>query len=107
MTAHSRPAGRLLLIALFLFGLLCAGQQLSAYTTDSAIYNPPNYLTFLPPAVGGSYTDPIFLTAIKRISDTTTVPRIDSTGMVPNIQTEYSTMSPFNMDNTRLILVHL
>src|SRR5262245_61652905 len=74
-----------------------------AYLTDAATYPPPNYYTFLPPAAGGSYLDQVFGTSIKRISDArhTTSSLGGTLGMVTN---EYSTMSPFNRDNTRLLL---
>jgi hypothetical protein len=40
-----------------------------AYLTDTLIHTPPNYDTFLPPAVGGSYVDPVFGSTITRLSD--------------------------------------
>jgi hypothetical protein len=78
-----------------------------AYTTGTAIYTPPSYTTFQPPANGGSYTDAVFGTAIKRISDAMHTTAADRGGAVTLIAQEYSTMSPFNMDNTRLLLQHL
>src|SRR5262245_63460417 len=45
----------------------------SAYTTDTNVYAPPDYLTFLPPDAGGSYTDPVFGSAIKRLTNAMTV----------------------------------
>jgi hypothetical protein len=30
---------------------------------------PPNYNTFQPPAVGGTYVDPVFGSTVKRISN--------------------------------------
>jgi hypothetical protein len=80
-----------------------------AYVTDKNIYTPPDYLTFQPPAVGGEYTDtPGFYTPIKRISDSmhTIDVAFGAPKVVVMISTEYSTMSPFNQDNTKLILVH-
>src|SRR5262245_29363431 len=44
----------------------------SAYTTDTTVYAPPDYLTFQPPDAGGSYTDPVFGTAIKRLTNSMT-----------------------------------
>jgi hypothetical protein len=46
----------------------------SAYTTDTNVYAPPAYLTFLPPDAGGSYTDPVFGSGIKRLTNAMTVP---------------------------------
>jgi hypothetical protein len=77
-----------------------------AFLTDSATYAPSSYYTFLPPARGGSYVDPAFGSTVKRISaakDTTSSISNGNLGMVTN---EYATMSPFNSDNTRLILQH-
>jgi len=77
-----------------------------AYTTDTAVYAPPAYLTFLPPDAGGSYTDPVFGTGIKRLTNAMTMPDIARGGVVTSIAPEYSTMTPFNSDNTRLLLTH-
>src|SRR5213593_1549429 len=77
-----------------------------AYTTDTNGYPPPNYSGFQPPAVNGSYIDPVFGTAIKRLSDAMNMKRADTGGTLTNVSPEYSAMSPFNQDNTRLILAH-
>src|SRR5262245_52781612 len=71
-----------------------------AYVTDKAVHSAPNYTTFRPPAKGGSYTDPVFGTAVKRISDAMNTTDTGRGGTVKLIAQEYSTMSPFNMDNT-------
>src|SRR5262245_33133741 len=96
-------------LALLLFGAILVAADLPpgfAYAADTNIYTPPNYTTFVPPPVGGSYTDPVFGAAIKRISDATKLTRADSGGPLPYVNPEYSSMSPFNQDNTRLILKH-
>src|SRR5438093_12836364 len=77
-----------------------------AYTTDTNVYPPPNYSGFQPPAVNGSYIDPVFGTAIKRLSDAMNMKRADTGGTLTNVSPEYSKMSPFNQDNTKLILAH-
>lgn len=56
------------------------------------------------PAVHGSYNDPIFGTRISRISDAIHTPRADNGQPCPGIQPEYSTMSPFNSDGSRVLL---
>jgi Calx-beta domain/Repeat of unknown function (DUF5648) len=56
--------------------------------------------------VGASYVDQVFGTSIKRLSDATTMPNHAGTGMLPFVSTEYPTASPFNFDNSRLILQH-
>jgi sugar lactone lactonase YvrE len=74
---------------------------------DSSIRVPPDYYSFLPPANGNSYIDPIFGSTIKRMSDATLAPDAASgTGFLPFISTEYSTMSPFNMDNSKILALH-
>jgi hypothetical protein len=94
-------------VAIGVFLLLIAGTRLAvAYTTNTSIYTPSNYTTFQPPAAGGSYTDAVFGTAVKRISDAMHTPDVGKGGMVTLISQEYSSMSPFNMDNTRLLLIH-
>src|SRR5262249_37531833 len=62
------------------------------------IYTPPNYYSFVPPAAGGSYSDPVFGTTISRISNA-------SAQGVPSVEGEYSTKSPFNADDSRILLV--
>src|SRR5688572_23633970 len=79
-----------------------------AYITDDSVKAPAAYLTFDPPVKGGSYTDAIFGSAVKRLSDSMHTPRADMPGTTVNlISPEYSTMSPFNNDNSRLILAHM
>src|SRR5271157_4892629 len=67
---------------------------------------PPNYNTFQPPAVGGTYADPVFGSTVKRISNALGTPNADSGGYLTWIEDEYSTMSPFNSDNSKILLVH-
>lgn len=73
---------------------------------QTSIYPPPNYNTFLPPAVLGSYADPVFGTTIKRISNALGTVNADGGGNLTWITDEYATMTPFNHDNSRIILVH-
>jgi hypothetical protein len=67
---------------------------------------PPGYYTFQPPPAGGTYVDPVFGTTIKRISDARNTPNAADGGNLHSITHEYATMSPFNRDNTRLLLEH-
>jgi len=78
----------------------------SAQVTTTAIENPPSYNTFPPPAPGGLYLDPVFGYAITRISNAAGTRNADGGGNLTYIVDEYSTMSPFNGDNSQLILVH-
>src|SRR5436190_3251506 len=94
-------------IILFVIGIsICTLHDSFAYVTTRAVYPPPDYSTFQPPANGGSYIDPVFGTAIKRISNAMTTTDAASGGNVTTISPEYSTMSPFNNDNTRLLIQH-
>src|SRR5215470_17361728 len=77
-----------------------------ASTTDTNVYAPPDYLTFQPPVVGGSYIDPVFGSPIKRLTNAMNMKRADSGGAMPFVGPEYSTMCPFNQDKSRLLLVH-
>ena len=76
-----------------------------AYTNDSNVYLPPSYYTFVPPAAGGSYADPVFGTTVNRISDAANTLRADTGGILPGVEAEYSTKSPFNADNSKILLL--
>jgi hypothetical protein len=83
-------------------------KALYAYVTDKSVYMP-DYQSAQPPAVGAeiSYLPGLF-TAVKRITDSMHTPDAASGApSVVTITTEYSTMTAFNEDNTRLILIHL
>src|SRR6266853_379873 len=68
-------------IAWFLFSAILLTGTTYAYLTDIGIHVPPitgpyAYNTFMPgapgfPAVGGTYTDPVFGTVVRRLSDKT------------------------------------
>jgi uncharacterized protein (TIGR03437 family) len=82
--------------------IVFGGEHCFAYVTNTRSYQPPGYFQFTPPAVGADYIDPVFGTTIRRI--TQAVNRTYST-QVQWITTEYSTMSPFNSDNSKILLV--
>src|SRR5262249_15800870 len=103
---HRRSINILLFIFAFSMSVI-GGRALYAYTTDKNVYTPANYTGFQPPAKGGSYTDAVFGTAIKRLSDSMHMVRADNgSGTLATISPEYSTMTPFNKNNTYLILAH-
>lgn len=104
MSKHSRLLAALI-IGLIAYFAIDAGFTF-AYVTDGAIHLPSGYTTFSPPSVGGSYTDAVFGTAIKRLSDSMHTPDIARGGVVTTIENEYSTMSAFNSDSTRLLIQH-
>src|SRR2546428_11636697 len=91
---------------LALLALTVAGRTTFSYGIARGVYAPFNYLTFLPPAAGESYIDPAFGTSITRVSDAMHTPYTADTGMVGLIVNEYSTMSPFNSDNSRMVVQH-
>jgi hypothetical protein len=72
----------------------------------STSQSPPNYNTFTIPPIHGTYRDPIFGSAIQRLTDARATLNTDRGGLLEWITDEYSTMSPFNSDNSRIILVH-
>ena len=59
-------------------------------TIDGTAYSPTEYTSFQPPAKGGSYTDPVFGTAIKRVSDSMHTADIGRGGVVSLISTAHS-----------------
>ena len=93
-----------LVLALF---LLSFADSAFAQKTDSATYAPPNYYTLPPPAAGSSYVDPVFGSTIKRMSNSLVQPNVaNGSGTLPFISDEYSSMSPFNSDNSRILGLH-
>jgi len=92
--------------ALSIAMLILPSLVVSAAVTDSAIRPPPDYDTFVPPGAGASYTDPVFGTSVKRLSDAMKMTDNATRGGLTSVSTEYSTASPFNSDNSRLILQH-
>jgi len=99
-TSHARVA------VLSLIVLLSSSMLSYAYLTDAAVYTPWNYYTFNPPSAGTSYVDPAFGSSIKRISAAKATTSGLTSGALGMVTNEYATMSPFNKDNTRLILQH-
>jgi hypothetical protein len=77
-----------------------------ASVTDSTVRLPPLYNTFVPPAAGLTYVDQTFGTLIKRLSDAVNTPNHATSGNLLWIGTEYPTASPFNANNSWLILQH-
>jgi hypothetical protein len=93
-------------LVLSLIAMLSGSVLSYAYLTDGAVYAPFNYYTFNPPAAGGSYVDPAFGSSVKRISAARTTTSSLTAGSLGLVTNEYATMSPFNKDNSRLILQH-
>ena len=77
-----------------------------AQVSTAGVELPADYSTFQPPAVGGTYVDPVFGSTVKRISNALGMTNADGGGRLTWVTDEYSTMSPFNSDNSRILLVH-
>lgn len=99
-------SGRLSLTLAVALWLTCCPEAAIGFLIDGNVYLPPDYLTFLPPALGGMYNDQVFGTRVRRLSDARNT-RDSSTGMIlPYVRHEYATMSPFNSDNSRILIQH-
>src|SRR5262245_25091649 len=88
------------------FALSSVAVLAAGVSTSSSAIAPPSYDTFVPPAKGATYSDPTFGTSVKRLSDAMNMTDNASRGGLTTVSTEYSTASPFNADNSRLILQH-
>jgi hypothetical protein len=77
-----------------------------AQVTATGVQPALNYDSFIPPVTGGTYTDPVFGSTIKRVSNASATPNADRGGYLTWIENEYSTASSFNSDNSKFILVH-
>lgn len=90
----------------FLALALLAPASVRAQLVDREVRIPVNYLVAVPPEAGQAFLDPVFGTPVRRISDARHQPNAGDTGNLGFIVNEYSTLSPFNRDNTRLLLQH-
>jgi hypothetical protein len=98
------PARSVLLpLALLFIGSL--GTTLAQLTT-TGVELAPNYDSLVPPPAGATYSDPVFGSTIKRVSNAQATPNASGGGYLTWIENEYSTMSAFNTDNSKFILVH-
>ena len=96
---------RLCALPIALMLIVASGPAFSQITTG--IVEPaPNYDTLLPPVAGATYVDPVFGSVIKRVTNALSTANHASGGNLTWIANEYSTMSPFNNDNSKFILVH-
>src|SRR5258706_1574378 len=77
-----------------------------AQVTSTGVLAAPSYDSFVPPAAGGTYVDPVFGTTIKRVTNALPTANADRGGNLTWIENEYATTSAFNSDNSRFILVH-
>src|ERR1039458_2115853 len=88
--------------------LMLTGSMAPAFAqlTAGGVELPAGYNTFQPPAVGDTYVDSVFGSTVKRISNALGTPNADGGGRLTWITDEYPTMTPFNSDNSRILLVH-
>jgi hypothetical protein len=70
---------------------------------DKQVHLPPNYDTFMPPASGQSYVDPVFGCTVTRVTDGTLEQLSD--GSHPGLMNSYSTVSPLNASDTTLFVL--
>lgn len=97
---------RSLALAIAMGTALC-GRTARAEIGDASVHAPSDYLTRRPPSVGATYEDPVFGTAIRRLSDARQTPDdAAGSGMLPWIFPEYATPAIFNSDNSHFLLAH-
>jgi hypothetical protein len=92
--------------ALALAVSLAAAGRAAGWSTDQAVRAPVRYFTHTPPAPGASAHDAAYGTAVFRVSDARHQPNAAGSGPLAFVVHEYSTMSPFNQDDSRLLLQH-
>jgi hypothetical protein len=101
-TFDRKRSRRTALVVLFLIFSAASTQG----ADDKGVRPAPAYDNFVPPAVGQSYTDTVFGVSIKRVSNSRNMTNNAVSGPLTFVSTEYPTASPFNSDNSRLILQH-
>lgn len=70
---------------------------------NKQVHLPPNYDTFMPPAKGQSYVDPVFGCTVIRVTDGSLEQLSD--GSHPGLMNSYSTVSPLNASDTMLFVL--
>jgi len=107
-TKKEKLVKKLVRAILFSGSLLLIGSKETAVAqlTTTGIELAPEYDTLVPPQVGLTYVDPTFGSTIKRVSNALGTANADGGGNLTWIENEYSTMSAFNSDNSKFILVH-
>jgi uncharacterized protein (TIGR03437 family) len=91
----------LILVALMILTVqfLQAQTLVTGLPDDGQIHLPPSYNSFLPPPLGVTFTDPAYGTKIYRMTDG--VAQFNDA-----VHHEYATMSPFNKNNTLVLLLN-
>jgi hypothetical protein len=91
----------LAMIALVSLGNISSSDSLKSQTLlwqDEIPSLPKNYDNFIPPSVGEKFKDSAYGTTIRRISN-------GASQLNDSVHHEYATMSPFNSDNSLLLLL--
>jgi hypothetical protein len=103
----------LLLHPVRLGALLCCvslaldeGTAAHAAIVSADVLAPPSYATLAPPPAGQAYLDPVFATSILRVSDAAATEDVVGGGALEYVTHEYSTISPFNVNATHMLLQH-
>jgi hypothetical protein len=102
---HSAPArlGAALACAVI---ALCQTPAAHAFLVSAEVLAPPSYATLPPPPAGQSYQDPVFSTSILRVTDAAAMEDTIGGGALEFVMHEYSTISPFNLGTTHMLLQH-
>jgi len=80
------------------------GEPVCGQLNDGLVHLPLDWATFIPPATGQSYVDPVFGCTVKRITNgSLEEPLWD--GSHPSLMNYYSTFTPLNATDTLLLLV--
>lgn len=93
-------------VVLAAVGCLLPLSSASGYLTDTASHAPSSYASFVPPDEGLAYTDSVFGTEIRRLSDALGSTNQADGGMLTYVMDEYSTVSAFNQDRSLFLLQH-
>jgi Abnormal spindle-like microcephaly-assoc'd, ASPM-SPD-2-Hydin/Protein of unknown function (DUF1573) len=86
-----------------------AGAPTCGKNNDTAIEVPSDWSTFVPPAKGQSYVDSSFGCTVTRITDVSSEdwePACNGSGCYMPLNMGYATVSPFNADDTYLMLAN-
>src|SRR5262245_55962434 len=75
-----------------------SGVTTAGLPDDRQVHLPNNYTNWTPPPMGMSFTDSAYGSLITRLSD-------GAAQFNRPVHHEYATMSPFNKDNTRILLI--
>jgi hypothetical protein len=84
-------------------GVVNTPNPICGLTTDGLVRIPPDWATFMPPAVGQSYVDPVFGCTVKRLTNSSS-DEVLQNGAHTSFVTYYSTFSPMNASDTMLLI---